>query len=47
MISSRFTHQRHGFEKQFSSQFGDGFQNWFMKMAGRLHGLFGGIAAFL
>lgn len=37
MSSYLFTHQRHEFEKQFGSQFGDGFQNWFMKLASHLH----------
>ncbi len=36
-MSSLFTHQRHEFEKQFGSHFGDGFQDWFMKLARRLH----------
>lgn len=37
MTSSLFTHQRHEFERQFGSHFGDGFQDWFMKLASRLH----------
>ncbi len=36
-MSSLFTHQRHDFERQFGSHFGDGFQDWFMNLARRLH----------
>ncbi len=38
MSSSLFTHQRYEFEKQFGSHFGDGFQDWFMNLARKLHG---------
>ena len=37
MTSSLFTHQRHEFDRQFGSHFGDGFQDWFMKLARHLH----------
>lgn len=37
MTSSLFTHQRHEFERQFQSHFGDSFQEWFMKLARHLH----------
>jgi hypothetical protein len=37
MPSSLFTHQRHEFERQFGSHFGDNFQNWFMKLARHIH----------
>lgn len=37
MTSSLFTHQRHEFERQFGSHFGDVFHDWFMKLARSLH----------
>lgn len=37
MPSALFTHQRYEFERQFRSQFGDGFQDWFAKVFRHLH----------
>ena len=37
MSSSLFTHQRAAFNNQFRSHFGDGFQDWFAKLARHLH----------
>ncbi len=37
MTSSLFTHQRFAFNNQFLSHFGDGFQDWFARLARHLH----------
>lgn len=37
MNYSLFTHQRHAFDNQFNSHFGDEFQNWFMKLARHIY----------
>lgn len=37
MTSSLFTHQRHKFDREFDSHFGDCFQDWFMKLTRYLH----------
>lgn len=37
MSFTLFTHQRHEFDRQFGSHFGDGFQDWFAALARHLH----------